>query len=453
MPDLSAVIAATRFGQGAAPGELAHIGSDPRGWLLAQLSPQPIPPQLSGLPTTAEAAQRFAELKAVRRMDKAANQAGAPPDPAEEKAKAEMRALYTTEAAARTRLAIETPTPFTERLVQFWSNHFTVSTARFEVAHLAGPFEREAIRPHVAGRFSEMLLAVMRHPAMLAYLDNTASIGPDSQAGIRQKRGLNENLARELMELQTLGVEGGYGQEDVQALARVLTGWTVGNEREGMVGQFLYQPRFHEPGPKQFLSVTIPESGETEALRAVDILTHHPATARFIATKLARHFIADDPPPAAVEALSKTFRETGGDLATVCRTLIARPEPWKTPLAKMKSSNDYVVSTLRLLAGPELDDNALLRPLNLLGQPPFAAPSPAGWLDRAEAWMGPESLMRRIEWARDLAKKLHRIDLLQLAEEALGPLADATLRRAISDAGDPIEATLLLLAGPQFQRR
>ena len=212
MPDLSAVIAANRFGQGAAPGELNLVSNDPRGWLLAQLAPQPLPPQLAGLPSSAQSAQRFAELKAVRRADKA----GTLPDPAEEKAKAEMRALYTTEAAARTRLAVETQTPFYERLVQFWSNHFTVSTARFEVAHLAGSFEREAIRPHVTGRFSQMLLAVMHHPAMLAYLDNTASIGPASQAGLRQKRGLNENLAREMMELHTLGVDGGYSQDDVQ---------------------------------------------------------------------------------------------------------------------------------------------------------------------------------------------------------------------------------------------
>ena len=449
MPDLSAVIAANRFGQGAAPGELSLVSNDPRGWLLAQLAPQPLPPQLAGLPGSAQSAQRFAELKAVRRADKT----GTLPDPAEEKAKAEMRALYTTEAAARTRLAVETQTPFYERLVQFWSNHFAVSTARFEVAHLAGSFEREAIRPHVAGRFSQMLLAAMRHPAMLAYLDNATSIGPDSQAGLRQKRGLNENLAREMMELHTLGVDGGYSQDDVQQLARVLTGWTIGNEKDGLTGQFLYQPRFHEPGPKAFLQVTIPESGETEALRAVDILTHHPATARFVATKLARHFIADDPPPAAVEALAKAFRESGGDLALVCKTLVERPEPWKMPLSKMKTSNDYVVSTLRLLAGPELDDNAILRPLNLLSQPPFGAPSPAGWPDRAEAWMGPEVLMRRIEWARDLAKKLHRIDLLELATEGLGPLMDGPLHQALMNATDAAEATLLLLSCPQFQRR
>jgi uncharacterized protein (DUF1800 family) len=449
MSDSAAFIAATRFGMGAGQGELASIGREPRGWLEAQLAPAALPPQLALLPPTPELAQRFAELRAERKAEKQAD----PAAQADEKTKGEIRALYLADAAARTRQAITTPTPLTERLVQFWSNHFTVSTARPVVAPLAGAFEREAIRPNVTGHFYDLLRAVVRHPAMLLYLDNAVSLGPDSVAGQRRQKGLNENLARELLELHTLGVDGGYGQGDVEQLARILTGWTIGNERQGAVGAFLYQPRFHQPGAKRLLGVDFTEAGQAEGERALLMLARHPATAHFVATKLVRHFVADDPPAAAVEAVARSFRDSDGDLAVVTKTVINRPEAWAEPLAKIKTPNDFVVSTLRAVDVPPIEDKKLVRSLALLGQAPFTAPSPAGWPDRAEAWMGPEALMRRLEWARDVASKLPRTDVLVLAEQSLGPLLDASTRQAIGGAADSAEALVLLLASRPFQRR
>ena len=229
---------------------------------------------------------------------------------------------------------------FVERLVAFWSNHFCISATKGEPARIwAGSFEREAIRPHVLGRFADMLKAVEQHPAMLFFLDNQQSLGPDSRAGQNRKRGLNENLAREIMELHTLGVGGGYTQDDVTSLARIITGWTFAGPQGklGAPGSFVFNANAHQPGPQLLLGKTYDDNGVAQGEAALADIARHPSTAKFIATKFARHFVADDPPPALVARLQDVFRKTDGDLKALAAALVDSDEAWQAPLTKMRT--------------------------------------------------------------------------------------------------------------------
>ncbi len=288
----------------------------------------------------------------------------------------EYRALWRREAKARLAAAITTEQPFRERWIGFWGNHFTTSGRRASVIGMAGGYEREAIRPHVMKTFQELLLAAESHPAMLFYLDNYRSVGKNAPAFYGQ-RGINENLAREILELHTLGVNGGYQQSDVRALAKMLTGWTAARHYHEAAGQFLFREDYHEPGSKVLLGKTYPENGVAEAQSALKWLATQPATARHVATKLARHFIADQPPPATVNKLTAVFLETQGDLKELAIALINLPEAWAPELRKLKTPQDYTVSALRALGG-EVDLENLITTLMSFGHLPFMALSPAG---------------------------------------------------------------------------
>ena len=306
-----AFVALNRFGLGAAYGDLDRVAGDPRGWLTDQLARPAMPPEFRGFGPGSDHARDL--VNAIQ--DKSV---------LKEQFRKEARALYLKEVGQRTLAAIHSRTPLIERLTHFWSNHFTVSIAgKPVVAVLVGAFEREAIRPHVTGRFHDMLRAVVGHPAMLIYLDNATSVGPNSRGGRARDKGLNENLARELLELHTLGVDGGYTQADVQELAKILTGWSVGRPKSDEAGQFRFHRVIHEPGDKTLLGKRYREAGMAEGEAALADLARHPATARHIATKVARHFIADRPPPAAVDHLARVFRDSDGDLGELTRAVIA----------------------------------------------------------------------------------------------------------------------------------
>ena len=386
-PDAKAgFVALNRFAFGARggayAGDLARAAADPRGLLKAELM-QPGIAHLSAptLPTTKAALQAaFAEQERIRiarenstaqspspQMAGSANAGppaasdgmGTPPTPAPSDAApgpagppTEMGARpkqpeppvgqrqLRADALARFQRAARAEVGFAERLVHFWSNHFCISAAKGPLVRVAaGCFEREAIRPHVLGRFGAMLQAVESHPAMLAYLDNALSFGPNSPAGRNRNRGLNENLAREILELHTLGVDGGYTQADVTALARIITGWTFSG-REGRLGEpgtFVFFPNGHEPGDHTLLGKAYAAGGVKQGEAALADLARRPATARHIAGKLARHFVADEPPPSLVDRLAKVFRETDGDLKAVAIALVDSDEAWTTPLAKMRT--------------------------------------------------------------------------------------------------------------------
>ncbi|MEZ4242073.1 MAG: DUF1800 domain-containing protein, partial [Myxococcota bacterium] len=392
-----AFVAASRFGLGARPGELAQIGVHARDWLLSQLSaPDPhVQSRLAALPSTE---RRVAGIAAMK---------GAAPE-AREQLRMDRRDDYTGDFGVHLAAAAASTMPFRERLVAFWGNHLTVSIARKEVTPLVGPFEREVVRPGLDGSFADLVLASAKHPAMLAYLDNARSVGPDSWAGRKSGHGLNENYARELLELHTVGVDAGYGQADVEALAALLTGWTIDGLGPGLgrgmwpfgtaEGGFAYRPERHQPGAR-----TVMGASYRDAEAAIRALAVHPATAQHVATRLARHFVADDPPPEAVAALADAFVASEGDLPSVHRALVALPMPWQAPLAKVRSPWDLVLATQRAVGG-EPDGARLLRSLKFLGQLPYQAPSPQGWPDRAEAWIGGGAVLARLEWAEQVGR-------------------------------------------------
>ena len=436
----AAAIASHRFGLGPRADERERIGRDPRAWIMDQIGPIAAP-RNDDLPSTDEAARLTAEVRAAR-GDPDALRAG----------RATLRELYWREGRARVRRAVESDAPFAERMVEFWANHFTVSALRPAIHGLAGVFAREAIAPHIFGRFEDLLIAATRHPAMLLYLDNVLSLGPTSPAGRRTGRGLNENHARELLELHTLGV-GHYVQADIRQLALVLTGWTLGRPQDADPGRFRFAPAMHEPGAKTVIGRRIEPAGEEEGLAILRALARHPATARHLATKLARHFAADQPPMPLVARLERVFLEREGDLAAVARALVEAPEPWSTPLAKVKTPFELVIAAERLCA-PQRTPNAALMEMSFLGQVPYTAPSPQGWPDAADGWIGPEALLRRIEWASAFAAGLgHRRDAIGLAQAGLGPLASADTIDAIRRAPSAAEGLALLLASAEFQRR
>jgi uncharacterized protein (DUF1800 family) len=424
-----------------------------------------MPAEIAAMPAPREQILRYFAIRAEikqERVQLAARTSEMAPGRQDDGTKAALAALtqpvreiYLAEAMARTLGAIHSDTPFHERLVAFWSNHFTVSIQRAEIAGLAGAYEREAIRPHVLGRFADLLLAVTRHPAMLLYLDNARSIGPDSFAGQRHSQfGLNENLGRELLELHTLGVKGGYGQADVVAMAKMLTGWTITPPAQPGGGLYRFAPRLHEPGAKTLLGLRYEEDGEAEAETALRNLARHPATAHHVATQLACHFVADDPPPAVVERIASVFLRSDGDLATVTRAVVDSPEAWREPLAKVKQPQDYLISTMRATGITPPEAKPLVQSLRLLGQAPFAAPSPAGWPDTAKDWLGPEALMHRIEWARAFADKVSgAVAPGPVVQTTIAPVAAQRTLTTIAQADNPADGLALVLASREFQRR
>jgi len=436
---VEAAIAANRFGFGARPGDLDTIAPNPKGWLQAQIK-QPAAPA-GDMPLTRAGVALLSAIQSAPAMATQSPQ------------QKEAFALRDRDRVAHIQAAITSDTPFRERLVKFWTNHFTVSYAQNYVMPFAGAYEAEAIRPNVTGRFRDLLGAVVHHPAMLYYLDNARSIGPNSKQGAKADIGVNENLGRELMELHTLGVDGGYTQADVHSLALILTGWSVGGTRDPAGTTFIYRPFGHEPGPKTFLGKTYAQGDQAEGEAALDTLAAHPSTARHIATQLVRHFIADDPPPAAVDRLAKTFQDSGGDLAAVSQALIDSPEAWTPDRRKYKAPLDLVASALRGL-GVETADLNTVNWLRRLGQLVYNAPSPEGWPDREADWLAPELMMQRIEWGYlSIPRNVADQPPVPFAEAVLGPTLSDKTRSALTAAPSAREGIALALLSPEFQRR
>jgi uncharacterized protein (DUF1800 family) len=368
-----------------------------------------------------------------------------------------IQKTYRSEALARIQRATIADCGFVERLVVFWSNHFCISANKGEPARIwAGSFEREAIRPHVLGRFGDMLKAVEQHPAMLFFLDNQQSLGPDSRAGQDRKRGLNENLAREIMELHTLGVGGGYSQEDVTTLARIITGWAfVGREgRLGTPGSFAFNANAHQPGSQRLLGKVYEDTGVSQGEAALADLARHPSTAKFIATKFVRHFVADDPPPALVARMEAVFRKTDGDLGALAMALVDADEAWQAPLTKVRTPYEYLVATGRLLAQIPQDPGRYIGGLNMLGQPLWTPAGPNGFPDSNAAWAAPEGMKLRLDIAAQVASHVaDSVDPRDLLEVAAADAASSETRQTIERAESRQQALALLLMSPEFQRR
>jgi len=436
--------ALTRFGLGGGPAEAAP--RDPRGWLAAQLEgPDPAlsSERFRGLPNGAAALHVIREDARERKRLLAAG------IPLKGHFKSKAFQFFLDDARAQLDWAVTTPAPFRERLVWFWANHFTISIHQGGVAALAGAFVREAIRPHVTGSFTEMVLAAERHPGMLLYLSNARSVGPESRVGRRTGRGLNENLGRECMELHTVGLAAHYNQADVTSMAKLLTGWSVSPERPPT--GFLFRPWAHEPGPQMVLGRRFP-AGEEGGIEALRFLSTYPTTWQELARKLVRHFVADDPPRPAVEKIAGVLAASGGNLGAASRALIALPEAWQ-PLTKLKTPLEYLVSVRRAM-GPR-GTGAFPYPMVLrkLGQPLWSAPLPNGWSDLALDWAGSDAVLARVGFGYGEALRARVEDPVKLASAVLGPLLRPETARAMNRAGSREEAVSLLFAAPEFQRR
>jgi uncharacterized protein (DUF1800 family) len=481
-----AVLALHRFGMGPRPGSIAAIAADPRGALIAELDRPPAElSAASALPPSAKAyrmvndanAKRQAKAILAKKAQEKAQEnapedakkqqmasaaamteeaaqsstdmaakaaAGAVPDPG--------RPIYLDEAKVRTEAALASDIGLTERLVWFWSNHFCISADK--IRSMSGAYEREAIRPHVLGRFVDLLLSAEGHPAMLFYLDNVGSMGATSIAGINRNRGLNENLARETLELHTLGVRTGYTQDDVISFANVLTGWTllppVDNPEHG--GEFSFNPRLHEPGAQTVMGKVYEQEDAEQGRAVLRDLAANPATATHVATKLACHFVADTPSPALVERMAKAFLDTAGDLKEIAKVLISSPESWSEPPTKLKRPSEWVVGMVRATGIAKVDAKRFTDGQVLLGEPLWRPSSPKGFPDDEASWI--DGMGRRLDIANVFAERVaDKADPREIIERVLGGAVSPEVTQAVSRAESRQQALALLFMSADFQRR
>ncbi|MGJ4945367.1 DUF1800 domain-containing protein [Bradyrhizobium sp. HKCCYLS1011] len=473
-----AVLVLNRFGLGPRPGSIVGIASDPRGALLAELERAPaMLAAAAALPSTAKAfravneanARRQAKTIAAKKAREEAKRqqvaagativadSGQTDTEADAKAAAEAvpdpgRQFYLQEAKVRTEAALTAEIGFAERLVWFWSNHFCISADKIQ--SMSGGYEREAIRPYALGRFVDLLLAAEGHPAMLFYLDNNVSMGANSIAGINRTRGLNENFAREIMELHTLGVRSGYGQDDVIAFANVLTGWTLlppaDNPEHG--GEFSFNPRLHEPGAQTVLGKSYAEEGVEQGRAVLRDLAAHPATATHVAGKLARHFIADQPPQELVDDMARVFRDTAGDLKEVAKAMVASPAAWTLPPTKLKRPSEWVVGMVRAAGITEVDALRFTQGQRILGEALWRPPSPKGYADDEASWI--DGLGRRLDVANVFAERIAgQVDPQFVTETVLQSCVSSDVMQAVAHAESRQQALVLLFMSADLQRR
>lgn len=478
-------VAFSRFGLGPDPTGGSPPAGDPRAQVEAQIGVSPsvgLDPHLQSVSESMKnwRAERNAAQERKRRavaasrmadgtsgMDAGMEPAMSPQAPAKKPvpqpamtpvaggpARAPLWYRPSYELGSRVQRLLKVREGLPERLVLYWTDHFSVGVDKGSVMPLAGAFERVALRPNIYAPFRELLFQAVTHPAMLRYLDNDQSFGPNSPAGNGGKRGLNENLAREVLELHTLGVNGGYTQQDVQALAAVLSGWVIVSALDAdNYGDTFFQEKRHEPGPKTILGKTYPDRGEGQLRLVLDDLARHPATARHVATRMCRSFVSEDPPPALVARMAETFQRTDGNLAEVTRTLVVSEESWTAPLVKLRPPIEFlyvVYRTLRVEPSKPTPDQAT----TAMGQPFFGAPSPKGWPDENNAWTTADGIKTRLDWARTMAARYQQdIDVRHLLDGPLAGVASDETRTAVLQAESQQQALALLIMSPELQRR
>ena len=451
-----------RLAYGPLPGESEAVAkAGVAAWIRGQMSPtaledSSVEAKLRGLPTlTMTVPELLREFPRPQDVAKANGIEKDGPDAREkinELIPPERRPAVIEQqlAAAKLVRAVESRRQLQEVLADFWFNHFNVFDGKGEDRWMVGAYERDAIRPHVFGRFRDLLGATASHPAMLFYLDNWTS----TREGLNG-RGLNENYARELMELHTLGVDGGYTQQDVREVARCFTGWSIVPRRGAKApkgpaanlepGTFVFRPRAHDPGEKHVLGAVIPAGGGREdGERVLDLLAAHPATARFVAEKLCRRFVSDDPPAGLVERVAAVFRTTDGDLRSVYAAIFSSKEFWSDAAfgAKTKTPLELAASAVRALGGSVDPARALplARQVALMGQPLYKCQPPTGWADTAEAWVSAGMLVNRITFGAALA-----------AGKVPGVTADPSV--LAPGVPDPVRVAALAFGEPAFQKR
>ncbi|MBJ3775815.1 DUF1800 domain-containing protein [Acuticoccus mangrovi] len=452
--------AVTRFGLGPKPGDIAALAGDPVGYVREQCF-RPNSALITGpdLPDSDTIRNDFVRLQGTFREARLSlKKRGSDEDARDDFQSAAKernlagRNIQAAEIGARYAHGLATDDPFVERLVLFWANHFAVHRLKSPVMRfVTGAFEREAIRPYVLANFSDMLAATTTHPAMLHYLDNDGSVAADSALGRRRKSRVNENLARELLELHTLGVDGGYTQADVIAVAHVLAGWNSGMSAKK---RSAFQKTWHAFGPRTILGKTYRESGKRQIKAVLADLAQAPATARHISRKLARHFVGDNPPPALVDALTKSYLASGGDLREVTLTLVESDAAWSGDAVKAVPPYDFIVAAGRAMRLNKLPPHFVMVSARDLAQEIWGPPSPAGWPDDDGAFLGGDALLERVDFTRAVSQRFGRdVDPRQLARQLFGDALDPFVAEAVARAEDRNQAMVLLLMSPAFQRR
>jgi uncharacterized protein (DUF1800 family) len=438
-----------RLGFGPRPGDIEHVAATGvLRYIATQLDPAALP-----LPAALQA-----RLDGIATINRPAGAVLADYVSANKQARDETEAAKTQRRAVSERIgretaearvlrAVESPRQLEEAMVDFWFNHFNVFAGKGNDQALIASYERDAIRPNVMGNFRDLLGATAKHPAMLYYLDNAQS----SAAG--KKAGVNENYARELMELHTLGVDAGYSQEDVTELARMLTGWTFDQRR--LVDEnetFRFDARRHDTGVKTWLGRKVAPAGQAEGEQALDVLANHPATALHVSYQLAQYFVQDAPPPALVARMARSWQDSGGDIRAVLRTMFYSPE-FMAPAAmqaKFKTPYRYVLSAARAAAAPVVNVPQLLGAMRQMGMPLYGCQTPDGYKNTEAAWLNPDALSRRIAFATALAGGKQPVDAAGL-DATLGSTVSPRTRDIVAQHAAPLRASMLL-GSPDFMQ-
>lgn len=467
-PDPKILHAINRLSFGPQPGDLertTNLGVE--RYIQQQLNPNTIPEsqalnaELARLETVNLSSLQLFEQTKLPRLGK-----GQKPTPEQRKTyQAKSRQVLDQAMQARLLRATESPRQLQEVMVDFWYNHFNVFSKKGVTRFLVGAYEKEAIRPYVFGRFRDLVGSTARHPSMLFYLDNWQNTAPNGPGARTKAQGINENYARELMELHTLGVKGGYTQKDVAALAKILTGWTFRRTEQKNVGQygFYFDAKRHDYSDKVFMGQTIKGSGMAEGEQALDILAKSPATARRISYQLSQYFVADQPPQALVERLSQTFLSTDGNIREVLNTLFRSPEFWDSRVynAKFKTPYQYAVSSLRATGAEVTNFRPVVGFLQQAGMPLYGCLAPDGYKNTQESWLNPDAMTRRISFATALASgRLPLLDppavssALEVTQlgNTLGNSFSVKTKQAIA-ASPPSLRAALMLGSPEFMRR
>jgi len=445
-------IAVNRFGYGARDDELIQAKKKPKKWIAKQLQP------ITFSATFPHSNDIFFEhvkyLKEKKRQKKQRINSQSTTSQFNNKTTKNMARNTMPRMSADTIIqAINSSNSVSWRLLDFFSNHFSVSVNGRLMAGLGATLEREAIAPNMLGNFEALLLAVEQHPAMLIYLNNEKSFGPNSRMSKRNNKGLNENLAREILELHTLGVNSGYSQSDVIELAKGITGWSVLNPRKERHAGFIFRANGHEPGVRTLLGKSYKESGIAQGEQMLRDLAVSPATAKYVCYKLAHHFVSENPSSSLLQKMEDTWLKTRGNIRQVMLSLFDSEDAWLDSPQKFKTPREFIISTHRALGTTKTNDKALLASVIMLGQQPFNAGSPAGYSDSQKDWQGASALMARIDWSVKFSSQRKRINAERIMNSALALNTNEHTYKSVIRAESRQQALTLLLMSPEFQRR
>lgn len=446
-----ACIAVNRFGYGAREGELEKAKRAPKAWVKSQLT------SLSFDTLLLHSNDIFIEHSKYQKQNKQQKK--------QVKNKQKMSVLddEVSKKYARNALrslsidslnqAINSPHSVSWRLLDFFSNHFSVTANGRLMVGLAATLEREAIAPNLLSNFEDILLAVEQHPAMLIYLNNEKSFGPNSRIAKKRNIGLNENLAREMMELHTLGVDGDYNQADVIELAKAITGWSVKNYQKEHSTGFIFRTYGHEPGARTLLGTRYSHKGVEQGQQILRDLAMHPSTIKHVCFKLAHHFVSETPPKSLLNKMAARWLTTQGNIKQVMYSMFDAEEAWLSSAQKFKTPREFVISTYRAINLKTHNSKLLLNSLTSLGQAPFNAGSPAGYSDDVNDWLGASALMARVDWTTMLSGARNRLNAVKIMATALGDSVSQHTYQSVMRAESRQQAMTLLLMSPEFQRR